>query len=168
MNAFDVINNIKTTAKRAAARSKYSKSQFLEKSATIPEVIELKKPLRDKSFADELIAGMPEKSFCEIVEVKECEGNKGKCSCTKVMVFGEDSINGKVCERFTISSSASRCIPGKIDMTGRCIASSDAGSCDAPLPGDSAQIILEQQATIELLRGKLKELYDVAGVPYDF
>ena len=154
MSLFDYAVNIKTGAKKIAASNKYNKIEFSKNYQTHPEIIEFKKLFVDKSFVDKVITSMPEKSFCNIVEVKDCEPAKGKCTCTKVMVFGEDEINGKRCEQFTVRLTSSRCTQKKLDLSEQCKASIVSVSCDE-------EIMFEPYETPEFIRKRLDELHDM-------
>ena len=107
-----------------------------------------------------MITAMPETDFCKIIDIKDCEvGKYSSCICTKVMVFGKDQINGKICERFTTHTTSRNCNDGNFQLTNLCMASSAAAPCETIL-FDKDQRIDELQKENELLKNKLKEIYD--------
>jgi hypothetical protein len=162
MSFFDVIKNIEAKAKKLTSKERYSKNQFLGEYSTMQEIIDLKKQFNDGSLVDRVIASMPEKSFCEVVEVRDCEvASNNKCSCTKVIVFEEDSVNGKLCERFTVTVRQDRCEDGNFELA-KCIASSSAASCDSVL-FDKDQTIVELRERLANLQNEMLQICDAIG-----
>ena len=162
MGILQEYDKIKKSIKELAAKYKYTKSDFEKNSDFYKEI-----PFNDE-YVRNVFAKMPETDFCKIIEIEGCEGGRyGACTCIKTVVFGEDNINGKICDTFTTRATSSRCRDGNLELAGRCKVSSSAFPCEAMF-SDKEQEILElkeiNKELIEKLGRAEKEFIKLCGV----
>jgi hypothetical protein len=161
MSFSNIVGSVKGVLKRVASDKLYNKNEIYQKARSLDELVSYREQFPDEGFIERVIASMPESDFCKIVEVDDCMvGRYHTCTCTKVMVFGNDDVKGKVYEKFTTTTTSSRCRDGNLDLAGKCMTTQEVGSCGEEL--------IKAQQKIEVLAGKLKAIYDVIEIPIDF
>jgi hypothetical protein len=153
---------IENVIRNLASKTRYNKVELLEKATSFLELETIRKQWSDKSIVEKIIAHMPETDFCKITEVEDCVAGKFQsCTCTKVMVFGEDKINSKICEKFTVRITSSKCKDGNFVLAGPCIASPLADSCDATLT--SKEEISELHEQLAHAQNEIKAICSITG-----
>ena len=161
MSFFDVVDGIKERLKNVAARDKYTKLDI----AKIIDPNFYKEIYYDEALVKRVIPTMPETDFCKVTEVEGCEGGRyGACTCIKTVVFGEDEINGKICEKFTTRATSSRCMDGNLELAGRCRITPEAFPCEEMFVDKDKEISElkdANEALIEKLARAEKELEKV-------
>ena len=146
MNLFDEYDKIEQLIKELAAKVKYNKGDF-EK---IPDFY--KKIPFNGERVKKVFTQMRETDFCKTTEVDSCEGGRyGSCTCIKTVGFGEDDINGKICERFTTRATSSRCRDGNLELSGRCKISSSAFPCELMFNDKEQELFELQEINQELI-----------------
>ncbi|NRA73998.1 MAG: hypothetical protein HRU36_04585 [Rickettsiales bacterium] len=158
---------IETIVKQISAKQHYNKRQMYKKHHAFPELSDYKEGY-NQLMVEKIILQMPEEDFCKIVAVQDCEVSKySACICTKVMVFGDNEQQGKICDRFTTRVTSRNCYDGNLELVqGQCETSFQAGSCDNILSWQEE--IAELKKENEKLRGELKEIYQELDIPVDF
>lgn len=161
MSLFNVITSIESAVRKIAVDNKYNKAEFSKKSPSLAGLESYRAKYKDKSLVEKIITHMPESDFCKIVEVDDCVvGKYHTCTCTKVMVFGNDDVNGKVYEKFTTTTTSSKCRDGNLELAGKCMTTPEVEPC--------GEMLIKAQQKIEVLAGKLTALYNVMEIPIDF
>lgn len=134
MSLSDVVASIKADIKKIVASKRLNKNEFSSQAKELAELASHRARFSDGSVVDKIVAAMPESDFCKIAEVKDCMvGPSQACTCVKVMVFGNDDVNGKICEKFTVNVVETSCNDGNLALGGKCAATSVSDSCDAIL-----------------------------------
>jgi len=162
MSLGNIIIKIRQQAKDIAASRKYNKREM----STITEPDFYTKISHDEGFVKRTIEFTPETDFCKIVAIEDCDFNYKKtklCTCTKKMVFGDDAVNGEICEKFSVQTTSTQCKNGNPKLEPICVASSRAGSCDDVLFDRDLELASLREEN-EVLRGKLTAFCDAAGL----
>jgi hypothetical protein len=76
------------------------------------------------------------------------------------MVFGNNDGNGKAYEKFTTTTTSSKCRNGNLKLVDKCMIMPEVELC--------SEMLIKAQQKIEFLVGKLTALYDAMEIPIDF
>jgi hypothetical protein len=161
MSFSDVVASIEVGIRKIVVSKRLNKNEFSSRSKGLAELASYRARFSDGSVIEKIIAAMPESDFCKIVEVDDClVGKYHTCTCTKVMVFGNDDVNGKIYEKFTTTTTSSKCRDGNLELAGKCVTTPEVEPC--------GEMLIKAQQKIEVLAGKLTALYNVMEIPIDF